>query len=95
MSNLIEGQVSKLGEAGNLITSIANDQLTEAPRDASISIRFAGHETICLYPAGHQEPETTLVAYLGESGALEIEIVGMNLAEMLGIQVGAKVSVLW
>jgi len=35
----------------------------------------------------------TLVARTGGSGCLEIEIVGMNVSEMLGIKVGETVSV--
>ncbi|MEL7499449.1 MAG: SAM hydroxide adenosyltransferase [Planctomycetota bacterium] len=95
MTNRVEGIIAEIGSQGNLITSIKNAQLADAPRDATTSIRFGGHETICLYESGHSEPESTMVAYLGDSECLEIEIVGMNLAGMLGIQVGESVSVVW
>ena len=95
MSHRVEGQVAEIGAEGNLITDIPNEKLKSAPRDASLSVRFGGHETICLYDPDHSEPESTMVAYLGNSDHLEIEIVGMNLAGMLGIPVGAKVAVVW
>ena len=95
MSHRVEGKITKISESGNLVTDITNDQLNQTPRDATTSIRFSGHETICLYDSGHQEPETTMVAMLSDAGFLEIEIVGMNLAEMLGIQVGESVYVCW
>ncbi len=95
MPHRVEGKVNEVDDQGRLITDIANDQLSAAPRDATTSIRFGGHETICLYEAGHSEPESTMVAVLGDSGCLEIEIVGMNLSEMLGIKVGESVSVCW
>ena len=95
MANSITGEVTDFGESGNLITNIQCEQLADVPRDVTTSIRFDGHETNCLYEADHDEPESTMVAYLGKSGFLEIEIVGMNLAEMLGITKGSSVSVNW
>lgn len=95
MTNRVEGSVAEIGSQGNLITDISSQSLTAAPRDASVSVRFSGHETIGLYEAGHSEPESTMVAFLGASDRLEIEIVGMNLASMLGVKVGASVAVVW
>ena len=95
MSNRIEGSVSSIDATGKLITDIATDQLAGVPRDETVSIRFAGHETFGLYPVPHEQPETTMVASLGSSGFLEIEIVGMDLAGMLGIATGSPVEVTW
>lgn len=95
MTNQVDGQVAKIGDKGNLVTDIPNAKLSSAPRDSSLSVQFDGHETMCLYEADHSEPESTMVAYLGPSDHLEIEIVGMDLAGMLGIAIGAKVSVIW
>ena len=95
MTNRVDGKIKEIGGRGNLITDIENSKLAEVPRDATTSIRFGGHETIGLYEAGHSEPESTMVAFLGDADFLEIEIVGMNLAEMLGMKVGESVSVVW
>lgn len=95
MSNRIEGSVASIDPSGKLITDISVGQLAEVPRDESVSIRFGGHETVGLYEVPHQQPETTMVASLGTGGFLEIEIVGMDLAGMLGIPQGATVEVIW
>lgn len=95
MKNQIEGRVAKIGETGNLITSISNDQLTAVPRDDSVTIKFGGHETIGIYQAEHDQPAATMVACLGNSGFLEIEIVGISLSEMLGIKPDVSIEVVW
>ncbi len=95
MSIQIQGNVASIGETGSLVTDIDNEQLTQAPRDESIRIQFGGHETFGLYDANHDQPMGTLVASLGSSGHLEIEIVGISVAEMLGIRIGEAVEVGW
>ena len=95
MANKITGTVASIGESGNLITSISHDQVAEAPRNESVSIKFSDHETYGLFAAEHEEPDATMVACLGSSGFVEIEIVGIPLAEMLGIRVGEKVVIKW
>ncbi len=95
MANQIEGQVVSIDDSGNLITDIAIDQISDAPRDESVTIKFGDHETIGLFPSDHDQPAATMVAVLGESGFLEIQIVGISLAEMLGIKVAESVSVSW
>lgn len=93
MANSIEGSVERIGESGNLITDIAIDQVADLPADDSVSVTFGGHETHGVHPADHEQPMGTLVASRGESGFLEIEIVGISIAEMLGIKVGEAVVV--
>ena len=93
MSTSIEGQIVEIGTSGSLITDIKNDQLTAVPHDESTSIKFDAHTTVGIFPADEEQPMGTLVARMGDSGCLEIEIVGMNLSEMLGIKVGEAVSV--
>lgn len=95
MANRIEGQVSSITESGALVTDIPVDQLTDVPRDENTAIKFGDHETFGLFPAEHGQPDATMVASLGSSGFLEIEIVGIPLAEMLGIRIGEKVQIVW
>ena len=95
MANQIEGQVVSIDDSGNLITDIAIDQLSAAPRDESVTIKFGDHATVGLFPASHDQPDATMVAVLGNSGFLEIQIVGISLAEMLGIKVAESVAVSW
>jgi S-adenosylmethionine hydrolase len=87
--------VASIGNAGNLITDISSEQVSEVPRDESVRIKFGGHETFGLFPAEHGQPDATMVASLGSSGLVEIEIVGIPLAEMLGIRVGETVMIEW
>ena len=93
LSNTIEGSVEKIGESGNLITDIALEQVAGLPADDSVKVTFGGHETHGVHPTVHEQPMGTLVASRGESGFLEIEIVGIGIAEMLGIKVGEAVVV--
>ena len=91
----VEGQVVEVDSKGRLITDISSAQVDDAPRDENVSIKFGGHETVGIYDQDHGQPETTMVASLGASGCLEIEIVGMDLSGMLGIPKGTQVQVVW
>lgn len=95
MSNLIEGQVKAINEAGDLVTDISVQSLAEAPVDDSVRVAVGPHETVGIYGTDHQEPEATMIAVRGSSGCLEIGIVGMSISEMLGISAGEKVVVRW
>lgn len=95
MATKIEGTVAMIGEAGRLITDIAVASVEEVPNGDSTSVVFGGHETVGLYPPDHGQPDATMVASKGESGFVEIEIVGVSLADMLGIKTGEKVIVSW
>ena len=95
MSSKIEGTVVAVSPSGDLITDIGVDQLNDVPRDESVQVQCDGHETAGIYDADHQQPEATLIALIGDSGNLEISIVGESLSAMLGIGVGAKVNVVW
>ena len=81
--------------AGDLVTDITADQLAAAPRDESVSVACDGHETVGIFTTDHNEPDATLLALIGESGCLELAIVGISISAMLGIRVGAKVVVKW
>lgn len=93
MSTSIDGKIVEIGPTGTLITDIKNEQLSTVPHDETTSIKFDAHTTVGIFPADEEQPMGTLVARTGESGCLEIEIVGLNLSEMLGIKVGEAVSV--
>lgn len=80
---------------GDLVTDISIEQIINVPRDESVRIIFGGHETIGLYPDPHDQPAATMVAKLSNSGFLEVEIVGISLSEMLGINVGEPVKIEW
>lgn len=96
-SSKLEGLVLSCGGSGNLITDISNESVAGLLGDESVSVKFGGHETFGIFSADHGEPNGTLVASLGsDAGAcLQIEIVGLSLAEMLGIKAGVGVSVSW
>ena len=95
LANRIEGKVAKIGETGNLITDIPVAQISDIPHDESVTIAFGDHSTVSIFPAEHDQPDATMVASFGKSGFLEIEIVGISLADMLGIQVNEAVRVAW
>ena len=95
MANRIDGKVSRISENGSLITDITSEQLKDAPTDENTSIKFGDYETFGLFPAEHGQPDATMVASTGSNGFLVIEIVGIPLAEMLGVGVGEKVRIKW
>ena len=95
MSGRIEGKVVSISEGGNLVTDIPCAALAEAPRNSAVTIRCDEHETMGLFTLGHQEPDFSFLALLGDSGFLELTIVGDSAKVMLGVRVGERVSVQW
>ena len=95
MANKLEGNIAEIGSSGNLISDISNEQLAGVPQDENTTVKFGAHETLGIFPDDHDQPESTMVASLGKSGFLEIEIVGISLSDMLGIKAGEKVSINW
>lgn len=95
LSNCIDGKVASCGPAGNLITDIANDLVAGLVGDETVSVKFGAHETLGIFQSDHSEPDSTLVANLGKSGFVEVEIVGISLSEMLGIREGVDVKISW
>jgi len=89
----VTGTVESIGVKGQLVTDITNDAISAAGQDDAVTVKFAEHETIGVYPQDHGQPDATLVASHGGSGCLEIEIVGISISEMLGIKAGVPVSV--
>lgn len=95
LSNKIDGEVASCDSAGNLVTNIANDSVAGLVGDENVSVKFGDHETFGIFPTEHGEPDATLVASLGESGFVQIEIVGISLCDMLGIKPGVQIAIAW
>jgi len=89
------GKVVAFSQQGNLVTDISAEQLMHAPRDERLTVRCDEHETNCLFDAGHQQPESTLIAVISAMGRLELEIVGDSAKLMLGVPLGEHVEVSW
>ena len=87
--------MADIGTNGCLISDISNEQLATVPSNENTVVKFGEHETLGIFPVEHGQPDATLVASLGQSGFLEIEIVGISLSEMLNIKSGEKISVSW
>ena len=95
MGTTATGKVTKVVDDGKLVTDIDLAQVAAAVGNEEAKVQFDGHETVGLFEENHGQPEGTMVASVGASGCVEIEIVGMSLAGMLGIGVDAQVKVLW
>ncbi len=95
MSARVQGKIVAIRENGNLVTDIDVSRLVDAPRDERVSIHCDGHETTCIFDAIHNQPPATLIAVLGESGCLELEVVGDSARMMLGVGPGEGVEVCW
>lgn len=95
MASQIDGTVVAVNANGDLITDIGVSQLEGVPRDETVSVQCQGHETCGIYDANHSQPDATFVACIGNSGNLELAIVGESISAMLGIGVGAPVHVSW
>jgi hypothetical protein len=91
----IVGAVVSYTEAGNLVTDITAEQLGGAPRDQSVTIVCDEHETTGIFGPNHDQPTMTYIALLGESGCLELAIVGDSAKVMLGAPRGTPVVVKW
>jgi S-adenosylmethionine hydrolase len=91
----IEGTVVSISGSGNLVTDITAEQLTDVPRGEQVTVRCDEHETLGIFDVGHNQPPFTLIALVGSSGCLELEIVTDSAKIMLGVSTGEKVEVRW
>ena len=91
----IEGAVQAIDSFGNLVTNITADKLIHVPHGEETTIVCDEHETRGIFAAYADQPEMTLIALVGSSGNLELAIVGDSAAIMLGVAVGAPVTVTW
>ncbi|MCA9129008.1 MAG: hypothetical protein KDB22_18100 [Planctomycetales bacterium] len=95
MSATLSGKVIEIDPNGDLITDVSADSLDHAPRDASLRIVVDEHETYGLFPPEHSQPEMTLVAILEDGKTMRVVLVGDSASAMLGVRVGAAVTVTW
>ena len=95
MANRIDGSVVSISETGGLVSDIDESKLNGVPRDESVTVDVGGHKTIGIFGEEHGQPDATLIAVLPEAGALRVELVGISISEMLGLNVGEKVVVEW
>ena len=95
MAEKIEGRIASVSTQGNLVSDISADQLAQVPHDESVIVRCDEHETHGIFSSDHGEPEMTLLALVGNSGNLELEIAGDSAQIMLGISLGEKIVVTW
>lgn len=91
----VKGKVVSVAETGDLLTSVTAEQLAEAPRDESVSIKCDGHATIGIYPHDHNQPEFTFLAVLNTEDQLCLSLVGESASKFLGIKPGSAVTVSW
>lgn len=91
----IEGQVQAIDSFGNLITDITAQMLAGVPSGAETVVACDDHETLGLYRTYADQPAMTFIALVGSSGHLELAIVGESAAAMLGVRIGAPVTVRW
>lgn len=95
MSGRVDGTVVSISGSGNLVTDITAEQLSDVPRDDQVTVRCDEHETLGIFEIGHVQPAFTLIALIGASGCLELEIVTDSAEIMLGVSAGEKVEVCW
>ena len=95
MAGKLEGKVVAVDESGNLVTDIPVQRLQGIPTDDRVTVKCDGHATSGIFPADHDQPEMTLLAMQGQSGFLEIALVGASAGEFLGIGIGTTVWVTW
>ncbi|NIP87133.1 MAG: hypothetical protein GTO03_16860 [Planctomycetales bacterium] len=91
----ITGSVEAIDSFGNLITNISQTALADCPRDESVRVCCDEHETYGIFQTYGDQPELTLIALVGSSGKLELAIVNDSAQMMLGVAVGAPVTVTW
>lgn len=91
----IEGAITSIDSFGNLISSITEEMLADAPTDERVEITCDEHETRGIFKTYGDQPEMTLVALIGSSGNLELAIVGDSAKIMLGVSVDTPIVVKW
>ena len=95
MPSTLKGKIVSVDASGNLVTDIAAAALSDTPTDEQTSIACGGHVTCGIFPANHGQPEMTFLAILGDSGQLELTLVGDDIQAFLGLHVGLEVVVKW
>ncbi len=91
----IRGEVMAIDSFGNLITNILHAHLAGKPDDSRACIACGIYETFGIYQSYGGHDPGMLVALLGDSGRLELAVVGDNAAERTGVSIGTAVTVAW
>lgn len=95
MAGKIEGEIVAVDSFGNLISNITEAQLRGVPTGEELQVLCDEHETRGLFRTYGDQPPQTFLALVGSNGCLELAIVNESAALMLGLGVGAKVTLKW
>ncbi len=95
VANRISGEVIEVDSFGNLVTNITREQLAGVPTGESVTITCDEHVTQGIFQTYSDQPPMTLIALVGSGDKLELAIVNENASMMLGVTVGATVTVAW
>jgi S-adenosyl-L-methionine hydrolase (adenosine-forming) len=95
VANKISGEVIEVDSFGNLVTNIARAQLAGVPTDESVTVTCDEHATQGIFKTYSEQPSMTLIALVGSGDQLELAIVDENASMMLGVTVGAPVTITW
>lgn len=92
----IRGMVVHVDRFGNLITNVSEHLLRgwlgdHGPEDAVVEVGTACVSSIRRYYS--EVPAGELIALVGSSGQLEVSVNGGSASELLGVSVGANVTV--
>jgi S-adenosylmethionine hydrolase len=95
VANRIAGEVIEVDSFGNLVTNITREMLAGVPMDETVTITCDEHVTQGIFKTYSEQPAMTLIALVGSGDRLELAIVDENASMMLGVTVGAPVTIAW
>lgn len=93
MPQEFQGRITQVTAQGNLISDIPSPSVAALVGVPEVRVEVGDHFTLGIFHPTHSEPESTLIAVLGVSGFVEVGIVGMNAAELLGVRVGDVIRI--
>jgi S-adenosylmethionine hydrolase len=88
----IEGWIIHIDKFGNLITNISSELIEETMDSEKLKIYVGNTILERIEKMFSAVPEGEPVAYIGSSGMLEVGINKGNAKQMLGVQKGARIS---
>jgi S-adenosylmethionine hydrolase len=88
----IEGWIIHIDKFGNLITNISSELIEETMDSEKLKIYVGNTILNSIEKMFSAVPEGEPVAYTGSSGMLEVGINKGNAKQMLGVQKGARIS---
>jgi S-adenosyl-L-methionine hydrolase (adenosine-forming) len=95
VANQITGEVIEVDSFGNLVTNISREMLAGVPTGETVAVACDEHVTLGIFKTYSEQPPMTLIALIGSGDRLELAIVDENASIMLGVTVGAPVTVTW